>query len=89
MKPLKLKRYLITRHTISKEHNFFVLKATTGTHVTHHIAKCKKAHTIAEDLILPTAIDMAKEVLDQSAVDELKTILLSNNTIQGRISRNV
>uniref|UniRef100_A0A8C5LN94 SCAN domain-containing protein 3 n=1 Tax=Leptobrachium leishanense TaxID=445787 RepID=A0A8C5LN94_9ANUR len=54
-------------------------------HVAHRIAKCKKAHTIAEDLILPAAIDMAREVLDQSAVDKLKTIPLSNDTICRRI----
>uniref|UniRef100_A0A8C5LWZ0 Uncharacterized protein n=1 Tax=Leptobrachium leishanense TaxID=445787 RepID=A0A8C5LWZ0_9ANUR len=54
-------------------------------HVAYRIAKCKKAHTIAEDLLLPAAIDMAREVLDQSAVDKLMTIPLSNDPICRRI----
>ncbi|XP_053316382.1 uncharacterized protein LOC128484089 [Spea bombifrons] len=43
------------------------------------------AHRIAEDLILPAAIDMAREVLDQSSADKLKTIPLSNDTIRRTI----
>ena len=53
--------------------------------VAHRIAKLKKPHTIAEDLILPAAMDMVREVLDQSAADKLKTIPLSNDTISRRI----
>lgn len=53
--------------------------------VAHRIAKAKKPHTIAEELILPAATDMVREVLGQSAADRLKTILLSNDTIARRI----
>ncbi|KAI4802929.1 hypothetical protein KUCAC02_006496, partial [Chaenocephalus aceratus] len=53
--------------------------------VAQRIAKSKKPHTIAEDLILPAAIDMVRELLDQSAADKLKTIPLSNDTISRRI----
>ena len=49
--------------------------------VVHRIAKLKKPHTIAEDLILPAVMHMVREVLDQSAADKLKTIPLSNDTI--------
>ncbi|XP_062860404.1 protein FAM200B-like [Trichomycterus rosablanca] len=52
---------------------------------SHRIAKAKKPHTIAEELILPAAMDMVREVLDQSAADKLKTIPLSNDTIARRI----
>lgn len=54
-------------------------------HVAHRIAKAKKPHTIAEELILPAAMDMVREVLDQSAAERLKTIPLSNGTIARRI----
>uniref|UniRef100_UPI003AAEA413 protein FAM200B-like n=1 Tax=Centroberyx gerrardi TaxID=166262 RepID=UPI003AAEA413 len=53
-------------------------------HVAHRIAKSKKPHTIAEDLILPAAVEMVREVLDQSAADKLKTVPLSNDTISRR-----
>ncbi|XP_028666310.1 protein FAM200A-like [Erpetoichthys calabaricus] len=43
------------------------------------------SYTIAEDLILPAAMDMVREVLDQSAADKLKTIPLLNDTISRRI----
>lgn len=54
-------------------------------HIAHRIAKAKKPHTIAKELILPAAMDMVREVLDQLAVDKLKTIPLSNDTIARRI----
>lgn len=54
-------------------------------HVAHRIAKAKKPHTIAEELILPAPMDMVREVMGQSAADKLKTIPLSNDTIAQRI----
>ena len=57
----------------------------TSYHVAHRIAKAKNPHTIAGELILPPAMDMVREVLDQSAADKLKTIPLSNDTIARRI----
>lgn len=53
--------------------------------VAHRVAKLKKPHTIAEDLILPVAMDMVREVMDQSAADELKSIPLSDHSISRRI----
>jgi len=38
--------------------------------VARRIVKLKKPYTIAEDLILPAAMDMVREVLDQSAADK-------------------
>lgn len=52
--------------------------------VAQRIAKAKKPHTIAEELLLPAALDIVRKVLGQSAVDKLKTILLSNDTIMRR-----
>ena len=49
--------------------------------VAHRIAELKKSHAIAEDLILPAAMDMVREVLDQCAADKLKTRSMSDDTI--------
>lgn len=53
--------------------------------VAYHIAKCKKPHTIAEELILPAAVDMAKIMIGEEAGKQLLKIPLSNNTISRRI----
>ncbi|XP_046975180.1 protein FAM200B-like [Vanessa cardui] len=53
--------------------------------VAHRIAKCKKPHTIAEELILPAAVDMVSIMIGESAAKEIKNIPLSNNTISRRI----
>jgi hypothetical protein len=34
--------------------------------VAHRITKCKKSHTIAEELILPAAVDMVNIMIDES-----------------------
>ena len=48
--------------------------------VAHRIAKCKKSRTIAEELILPAAIDLVSTMIGDSAAQELITVPLSNNT---------
>lgn len=53
--------------------------------VAHRIAKCKKPHTIAEELILPAAVDMVSVMIGQSAAKAIKNVPLSNNTISRRI----
>lgn len=54
-------------------------------YIAHHIAKAKKPHTIAEELLLAAAMDLVREVLDKSAADKLKLIPLSNDAISRRI----
>ena len=53
--------------------------------VAFRIAQCKKPHTIAEELILPSAIDMVSTLIGESVANQLKNIPLSNNTISRRI----
>ena len=48
-------------------------------------AKKKKAHTIAEELVKPCALEMAKIVLGTEAEKKLKQIPLSNDIIHSRI----
>jgi hypothetical protein len=53
--------------------------------VAHRIAKCKKPHTIAEEVILLAAVDMANIMIGESAGKLLSKVPLSNNTISRRI----
>ena len=53
--------------------------------VAYRVAKCKKPHTIAEELILPSAIDMVTCMLGEKAAQKIKMVPLSNNTLCRRI----
>ena len=53
--------------------------------VVLRIAKAKKPHTIAEELLLPATKDIVRVMLGAEYVNELNTIFLSNNTISRRI----
>lgn len=53
--------------------------------VAFRIAKCKKPHTIAEELILPAALDMVNIMIGESAGKLLSKVPFSNNTISRRI----
>jgi hypothetical protein len=55
----------------------------------HRIVKWKKPHTIAEELILPAAVDMVNIMIGVSAVKPLSKVPLSNNTINSRIQHIV
>ena len=35
--------------------------------VAYRIAKCKKVHTIAEELVLPAALDLVSTIIGESA----------------------
>lgn len=54
--------------------------------VAFRVAKAGKSHTIAENLILPAALDIAEIMFGKQEVEKLKSIPLSDNTIQRRIS---
>ena len=49
------------------------------------IGICKKAFTIAKEFALPFTIDLCEEVASKAVVKKLKTIPLSNDTIQSRV----
>ena len=53
--------------------------------VAYHVARCKKPHTIAEELILPAATDLVSIMVGENAAKKLKDVSLSNNTICRRI----
>ncbi|KAL1276349.1 hypothetical protein QQF64_035972, partial [Cirrhinus molitorella] len=47
--------------------------------VAYRVARCKKPHTIAKELILPSAIDIVSTMIDDPTASKLKAIPLSNN----------
>ena len=55
--------------------------------VAYRIAKCKIPHTIAEELVLPAALDIVSTMIGESVAQKLKVAPLSNNTICRRIEK--
>ena len=53
--------------------------------VAHGIAKSKKPHTIAEELISPAAVNLATMMIKEGVAQNLKLLPLSNNTMCRRI----
>ena len=53
--------------------------------VALRIAKAKKPHTIAEELLLPATKDIVRVMLGAEYANKLNTISLSNNTVSRRI----
>ena len=50
------------------------------------VAKNKKPHTIAEELIMPAAKAQVEHVIGDKAVSKLNRVSVSNNAIQRRIT---
>ena len=55
--------------------------------VAYRIKKCKKLHTIAEELVFPAVLDLVSTMIGESAAQKLKAVPLSNNTISERIDK--
>ena len=55
--------------------------------VAYRIAKCKKLHTIAEELVLPAALDLVSTIIGELTAQKLKAVPLPNNTISRRIDK--
>ena len=49
--------------------------------VAYRIAKCKKSHTIVEELVLAAALDLVSTMIGESVAQKLKAVPLSNNTV--------
>ena len=52
----------------------------TSFKFAYRTGKCKKLHTIAEELVLPAAIDLVSTMIGESAPQKLKAVPISNNT---------
>ncbi|GFX82787.1 protein FAM200A [Trichonephila clavipes] len=57
----------------------------TSYEVSYKIARCKKPHTIAKELILPAAIEIVETMFGDNFAKELQSIPLSNDTVFRRI----
>lgn len=80
---LKRSRKNITNHSGANVNE----NATLASYeVSQLVAKCGKSHTIAEELILPSAIILCKRMLGDAAAKLVATVPLSNNTVQRRIT---
>ncbi|XP_015910101.2 zinc finger BED domain-containing protein 5-like, partial [Parasteatoda tepidariorum] len=75
MRPGQLKRHLETIHS----------EYVASYLVSYRIAQCKKSHTMAENLVLPAAIDMVKTMFGQSYANQLRQIPVADITIGRRI----
>jgi len=53
--------------------------------MAYRVAKYKKPHSVKEELILSTAVDMANVLFGESAGRLLSKVPLSNNTISRTI----
>ena len=47
----------------------------------------KKLHTIAEELVLPAALDLVSTMIGESVAQKLKAVLLSNNIMCRKIDK--
>ncbi|GFW25812.1 zinc finger BED domain-containing protein 5 [Trichonephila clavipes] len=56
-----------------------------GRRVGHPTIRCKKPHTIAEELILPAAIEIVETMFGDNFAKELQSISLSNDTVSRQI----
>ena len=54
-------------------------------HLAYNVAKSKKPHTIAEELIRSSALQMADDILGKEASKKLELVPLSYSIIQSRI----
>uniref|UniRef100_A0A673KQ08 HAT C-terminal dimerisation domain-containing protein n=1 Tax=Sinocyclocheilus rhinocerous TaxID=307959 RepID=A0A673KQ08_9TELE len=52
--------------------------------VAAHVARSKKAFTIAKELILPSAVDRCRELLGDAAATKIQSIPLSDDTVARR-----
>ncbi|XP_072384381.1 zinc finger BED domain-containing protein 5-like [Diabrotica undecimpunctata] len=81
---LKRSRKNITKHYGANVNENVTL---ASYEVSQLVAKCGKNHTIAVELILPSAIIiLCKRMMGDAAVKITSTVPLSNNTVQRRIS---
>ena len=70
--------------TISKFTQLSSKALLASYQVAHKIIKGKKPHTIAEELILPAAVDLVSTMIE-GATEKLKVVLLSDDTMCRRI----
>ncbi|VVC37243.1 Hypothetical protein CINCED_3A022204 [Cinara cedri] len=86
MKPSKLKRHLETKHPQYSNKDEQFIKRHENSLKFQKKQKQKKPHLIGESLVLPAAIKIVTAMHGEAYTNDLKSILLSNNTVSRRIS---
>ncbi|GFW88501.1 protein FAM200B [Trichonephila clavipes] len=81
----KLKSYGNKKHFKKKTLSVNEKALLTSYKVSYKIVRCKKPHTIAEELILPAAIEIVETMFGDNFAKELQSIPLSNDTVSRRI----
>ncbi|GFW03015.1 SCAN domain-containing protein 3 [Trichonephila clavipes] len=81
----KLKSYEKQKTFLKKTLSVNEKALLTSYKVSYKIARCKKPHTIAEELILPAAIEIVETMFGDNFAKELQSIPLSNDTVSRRI----
>ena len=71
--------------TISKFTQLPSKALLASSQAANRIAKCKKSHSIAEEIILSAVIDLASTMIGGEAAEKLKLVPLSNDTVCRRI----
>ena len=80
-----LKRKTINMFTSSSKNSDDSLKASYN--ISLLISKAGKPHTIGEELILPAVKEVIKTVLQKSPEQVIKSIPLSDNSVQQRVDK--
>ena len=80
-----LKRKNMNMFTFSSKNSDDGLKASYN--ISLLIAKAGKPHTIGEELILPAVKEVIKTVLHKSPEQVIKSIPLSDNSVQRRVDK--
>ncbi|GFX42627.1 zinc finger BED domain-containing protein 5 [Trichonephila clavipes] len=81
----KLKSYGKQKNIFKKTLSVNEKALLTSYKVSYKIARCKKPHTIAEELILPAAIEIVETMFGGNFAKELQSIPLSKDTVSRRI----
>ncbi|GFU71169.1 protein FAM200B [Trichonephila clavipes] len=81
----KLKSYEKQKTFLKKTLSVNEKALLTSYKVSYKIARCKKPHIIAEELILPAAIEIVETMFGDNFAKELQSIPLSNDTVSRRI----
>uniref|UniRef100_A0A673IJH3 HAT C-terminal dimerisation domain-containing protein n=1 Tax=Sinocyclocheilus rhinocerous TaxID=307959 RepID=A0A673IJH3_9TELE len=85
--------YFVRKRDLLKRQQSSIVSLTTASKSTlkasylaaGYIARAKKLFNIGEELVIPCAVDMCREVLGESAANKIKEIPLSNDTVSRRI----
>ncbi|GFT41415.1 protein FAM200A [Trichonephila clavipes] len=73
------------RHFFKKPLSVNEKALLTSYKVSYKIARCKKPHTVAEERILPAAIEIVETMFGDNFAKELQSIPLSNDTVSRQI----